>query len=192
MKNDLIAIYGNNQGVGLNSKELYKIILNELIKRKPNKIDIVCIGTDRCSGDSLGPFVGSMLKRRRALGNVEIHGSLDKTVNARNVEEVGELLKGKETFVVAVDASLGVGNAIGSIVYQDKGIEPGKGVRKNLSTIGDIAITGIVNMSSANFMAVLNSTSLNTVTSLASKIESSLTKAIKEYNKLTYENNKQH
>ena len=45
----------------------------------------LCIGTDRSTGDSLGPLVGHKL-RRRSLRGAAVIGTLDKPVHAMNLE----------------------------------------------------------------------------------------------------------
>ncbi|MCX7773123.1 MAG: spore protease YyaC, partial [Clostridia bacterium] len=48
---------------------------------------VMCIGTDRSTGDSLGPLVGDMLTKWKLPG-VQVYGTLDNPVHARNLEEV--------------------------------------------------------------------------------------------------------
>ena len=63
-------------------------LIEEIIPVIKSNRDIVvlCIGTDRSTGDSLGPLVGEKLKflvRNR----VHIYGNLENPVHAKNIEE---------------------------------------------------------------------------------------------------------
>ena len=73
----------------------------------------------------------------------------------------------KEPFVIAVDASLGTRNHIGYVTLSDMPLRPGLGVKKSLPEVGDICITGIVNLSGAMDGILLQSTRLSTVMELA-------------------------
>jgi hypothetical protein len=47
-----------------------------------NDVHFICIGTDRSSGDSLGPFVGTYLNE---MGYKNVYGTLDEPVHAMNL-----------------------------------------------------------------------------------------------------------
>lgn len=47
---------------------------------------ILCIGTDRIIGDSLGPLTGSLLKKRAGEA-LHVYGTLEHTVHACNLAE---------------------------------------------------------------------------------------------------------
>src|SRR5690606_31826424 len=52
-------------------------------------VDIVCVGTDRSTGDSLGPFIGSVLLRQKDKGfippSVSVYGTIHEPVHALNL-----------------------------------------------------------------------------------------------------------
>ena len=50
-------------------------------------IVVICVGTDRSTGDSLGPLVGSHLNRTTTLRNLHLFGTLDEPVHAMNLAE---------------------------------------------------------------------------------------------------------
>src|SRR5690606_9790586 len=111
------------------------------------QIIILCIGSDRSTGDCLGPLVGYKLRLIKYKG-VSVYGTLDEPVHAKNLEEkIGYIYKHYEKpFIIAVDASLGDVNSIGCITISTGPLKPGAGVYKNLPSIGDMHITGTVNM----------------------------------------------
>lgn len=134
---------------------------------------ILCIGTDRATGDCLGPLVGEQLLNFNS--NYKVMGCLSSPVHAKNLSmTINEInTKFRNPFVIAVDASLGSKDHIGFITVSDCPIYPGKGVNKKLPAIGDISITGIVNVSSNN-PSLLQSTRLFTVMQLANCIADAL------------------
>lgn len=136
---------------------------------------ILCIGTDRSTGDSLGPLVGDKLKfliRDR----VHIYGNLKTPVHAKNLEEViREInLKYENNYIIAIDACLGKLQNVGKIMIEKKPLHPGSAVKKVLPTVGDLSITGVVNISGAMEFMVLQNTRLFTVMQLAEVISRGL------------------
>lgn len=127
-----------------------------------------CIGTDRVTGDCLGPLVGTNLKR---LGYTVL-GTLEEPLHAQNL--IQELQKVSTLYnpdlVLAIDASLGRLEDIGRITLSKFPLRPGAGVRKDLPPVGDISIMGIVNMGGFLEFQILQCTRLNTVMKLASDI----------------------
>lgn len=100
--------------------EASEIISNFLLTHIPIKTNIplilVCIGTDRSTGDALGPLVGTKLEQID-IKNLQIFGTLDEPVHALNLEEkIQNIQKEHPTaFIIAVDACLGKSQNIGSI-----------------------------------------------------------------------------
>ncbi|QXM05155.1 spore protease YyaC [Crassaminicella indica] len=120
-------------------------ILSELIKEKiSSNTVIICIGTDRCIGDTLGPLVGTLLQNKNF--RFPVYGTLDHPIHAVNIKESLERIKGKHPngFFIAVDACLGSEELIGNIHIKRGPIFPGKGVGKNLPGVGQMSIVGIV------------------------------------------------
>lgn len=132
----------------------------------------VCIGTDRSTGDSLGAFVGTFLKRK---GYKNIVGTIDDPVHAKNLHLVNSLLP-KDKTIVAIDACLGRLSSVGEIIVGKGKIKPGAGVGKELTEIGDYHILGIVNVKSDMDYFVLKSTRLSLVLKMAQNISGAITK----------------
>ncbi len=131
---------------------------------------VLCIGTDRIIGDSLGPLVGSKLTEAGLLPY--IYGTLDTPVHALNLQKTLNEIKKRHpsSTVIAVDASLGSKSGIGSISVRDGGLHPGAGVSKNLCLAGDISITGITNMEDGCPLLSLQTARLSTVMQMAEQI----------------------
>ena len=73
----------------------------------------------------------------------------------------------KNPYIVAIDSCLGSINNIGKVFIDKAPIFPGLAVNKNLPPIGDLSITGIVNIASNYEFLILQNTRLFTVMSLA-------------------------
>lgn len=87
---------------------LDRLIREEMAAKGKDGIMFLCIGTDRSTGDSLGPLVGHMLRSRRLKGAAVI-GTLDKPVHAMNLDLYARYIRlhYPDYVVVAIDASVG-------------------------------------------------------------------------------------
>lgn len=148
--------------------------LEHMIPTKGQEIVIVCIGTDRSTGDSLGPLVGTKLKHR--FPNENIYGSLDSPVHAMNLQETIDTIETtyNNPFIIGIDACLGKLSSIGFISASDGPVKPGAGVNKQLPPVGHMHITGIVNVSGFMQHIVLQNTRLHLVMSMADFIADGL------------------
>lgn len=135
---------------------------------------ILCIGTDRATGDCLGPLVGEHLKK--SLPSIAVYGTLAQPVHALNLEETIHTIyrDRKNPFIIAIDASLGVPEHIGYATLSRSPLKPGKGVNKKLPAIGNLSITGIVNVAGFPNSVLLQSTRLHTVMTIADCIGNAL------------------
>jgi putative sporulation protein YyaC len=131
-------------------------------------IVFVCIGTDRSTGDSLGPLVGYKLQNN-TYNNLYFHGTLKNPVHAKNLDDTIKLIEAKyeNPFVVAIDACLGQTEHVGFISIGEGSIKPGSGVNKELPPIGNMYITGIVNYGGFMDFLVLQNTRLCVVMDMA-------------------------
>lgn len=127
-----------------------------------------CIGSDRATGDCLGPLVGTNLKR---LG-YKVLGTLDEPLHAQNLTQELKTISAlyNPDLVLAIDACLGKLDEIGKITLSNSPLSPGSGVHKDLPAVGDISIMGIVNIGGFLELQILQCTRLHTVMKLASDI----------------------
>jgi len=104
----------------------------------------VLIGTDRHVLDCFGPLTGSMLSSLEP--ELIVYGTLDHPLHAQNLVSGLKYARAAnaDRIIVAVDASAGREDEIGLIRIKKGGIVPGKALARNLPTVGQIAITGIV------------------------------------------------
>jgi len=143
----------------------------------------MCIGTDRATGDCLGPLVGSRLQNY--LPNAAIYGTLQQPVHAVNLEEVmGNLANQHENpLVVAIDACLGNVDRIGFVSVRRGSLKPGSAMNKTLPEVGDFYISGVVNVGGYFEHMVLQNTRLFTVYKMADIIAKSIYLAQYRFNR---------
>ncbi len=170
------------QYINSGSASAFKHLTDELYVRISSALDkgakslvFVCIGTDRSTGDSLGPLIGyklSGLKSRR----VHVYGSLESPVHAKNIDDIMKQVSRdcEEPFVVAIDACLGSMDHVGYVGIGEGPIKPGSGVNKELSPVGDMFVTGIVNFGGFMDFLVLQNTRLYVVMKIADLISSGI------------------
>ena len=148
---------------------LKKCILHHTSKW--SELVFLCIGSDRMTGDCLGPYVGWQLSRLNQQ-NFFVYGTLENPVHALNLKKVWKYIKTSHpnALVIAIDASLGEKKHLGYVTIGNGSLYPGAGVQKELPPVGDIHITGIVNIAGILEQFTLQTTRLSTVISLADTI----------------------
>ena len=184
--------FGNNENTANNNTERFFIMaeyfnpgesrslfnfttsLQNLLEKKnyhSRDIILVCIGSDRATGDCLGPIVGHKLARfcNTHKNSLHLFGTLEQPIHAKNLEATLQFIHScyKNALIIAIDASLGVVEHVGYITLGEGSLCPGVGVDKNLPEVGDIFITGIVNLSGFGSQMLLQTTHLNLVMQLA-------------------------
>lgn len=121
-----------------------------------------CIGTDRSTGDSLGPLTGSRLTESHIFP-FPVIGTLENPLHALNLQEnIDKTIDmNPNSYIVAIDACLGKASSIGQLLIHSGPLQPGKAVGKELPAIGKVSIKGIVNIAGFMEQAVLQSTRLH-------------------------------
>ena len=179
-KQNLFGKNSNPVRISHNELGVANTLAAEIIELLPSKLSnqpivFVCIGTDRSTGDSLGPLIGTLLKDKR-LSSFFIYGTLENPIHAVNLEEKLAEIKKKHLnpFIIGIDACLGRLKSVGSIEIGEGPIKPGAGVNKELPEVGHIYITGIVNVGGFMEYLVLQNTRLHLVMNMAKVIANSI------------------
>lgn len=157
------------------SREAGTLLQADLIRRiqiqknDSQPVVVLCVGTDRATGDCLGPLVGHQLM---VSSYYKVFGTLSQPVHAGNLAQTMTDIYHtyKEPFVIAVDACLGSIDHVGFVTVSSMPLFPGQGVDKELPPVGDISITGIVNYTSEANFNTIQTTRLHTVMELSSYI----------------------
>lgn len=178
MKKDVVAHEDVYKGAKLGGLRTVEEITNAMAAIIPthltvNDVVFVCIGTDRSTGDSLGPLVGTYLS---GIGYTNVYGTLDEPTHAMNLTEVVAGLPADRT-VIAIDASLGQVTSVGTTQVINGPLKPGAGVGRDLCYVGEYAIAPVVNAATGNIKTdylILNNTRLAVVMRLAKDITSAI------------------
>lgn len=144
--------------------------------QKSKKPIFICIGSDLVLGDSLGPLVGTFLRARNVKSYV--YGTLNYPITAKEVDYARTYLKQMhpDSIAVAIDAAVGNADDVGLIRVVNKGLKPGLGVDKNLGSVGDVSIIGVVAGKSLQNYNLFNLTRLNLIYKMAEKIADGIEK----------------
>lgn len=130
---------------------------------------IVCIGTDKCIGDCLGPLVGTILQDNDF--PLKVYGTIDNPIHALNIhdklEAIYEIHEKKN--VIGIDACLGKEENIEKLSIRDYGISPGRGVGKDLPEVGECSLVGIVDSSENSDFFFSRSIRLATIMQMAKR-----------------------
>lgn len=150
-------------------------IFLQMIPFEHNRLVFCCIGTDRSTGDALGPLIGSQLVKSYAFP-FDVIGTLEEPLHALNLMDTFNDLQAQEEspFIIAIDACLSEKNRIGNIIVENGPLFPGKAVKKQLPPIGDISIKGVVNIGGFMEAQVLQNTRLHLTYTMSEKIARSL------------------
>ncbi|MGE5588854.1 MAG: spore protease YyaC [Clostridia bacterium] len=141
-----------------------------------------CIGTDRSTGDSLGPLTGTRLVSL-GIDSCRVWGTLDDPVHAANLQVAIDRAHSmfRSPYIVAVDACLGRLENVGTITANRGPLRPGTGVSKNLPQVGHAHVTGIVNVGGYMEYMVLQNTRLCLVMRMADIIGAALASAARDF-----------
>lgn len=153
-------------------RELAQALYTTLLPKKDvYDIVILCIGSDRSTGDAFGPLVGSHLQAS-TLKQFHIYGTLDQPVHAINLEETVAVIhqRHRRPLILAVDACLGRYQHVGWVTLAEGALQPGAGVNKKLPRVGDISLTGVVNVGGFMEYFVLQNTRLAKVMQMAQNV----------------------
>ncbi len=162
-----------------------------LFQEKNNKeyVELVflCIGTDRMTGDSFGPLVGTKLQElfgENNIFNINIYGTLNENICYTNVKEKISNIKKvhKNACIIVIDAALSNEENIGKIFVKKEKMSLGKGLYKAKMEVGDISIKAVVGksykLSKYNFSSLQN-ISLNRVINLSEIVSEGIVQVIK-------------
>lgn len=147
-----------------------------------NELVFLCIGSDRITGDSLGPLIGDRLQMLQ-LPDTTVYGTLEDPVHALNLEETMRQIRKTHPhpLLIAIDASLGTRKHLGYITLGNGPLFPGAGVHKTLPPVGDIFITGIVSPAGTFEHFFLQTARLSTILSLSDTILEGIVTAYEKY-----------
>ena len=154
-------------------------------KKAAKNIALICIGSDRATGDSLRPIIGNMLSQRVKSAGVKVYGNLNCPVHAANIRntinEINE--NGEDSLIIAVDAALSkCPERVGILNMGIGPLNPGAFAEKELPAVGHIYITGVVNWAGRlNDIETLQSTRLGFVMKMADIMSCGIAEALNKW-----------
>lgn len=153
-------------------------LIDVLHSERHRPLVILCIGTDRSTGDALGPLIGTYLSQR-GLPKLSVLGTLEQPVHATNLPEYIKYIQNSyyNPFIIAIDACLGKMDSVGNITLANGPLKPGAGVHKELPSVGEVHLTGIVNVGGFMEYMVLQNTRLGLVWKMAGTMSELLANA---------------
>jgi putative sporulation protein YyaC len=157
----------------------FVITLNEVLSSTSREVIILCIGSDRSTGDSLGPIVGTMLTEKDI--PFQVYGTLEKPVHALNIKNILKEINQtyNDPFIMGIDACLGDERHIGHIFLKEGSLVPGLAVNKKLPSVGDFHMKAVVNyLDPLSPAQSLNNTRLFTVIKIAEVMTKIITEAV--------------
>lgn len=155
--------------------------LFSLLPQETEHIYVIGIGSSRINGDSLGPFVGSLLKNSFP-ERLTVLGNLQSPLDAATLSpELSTFTFRENSFIIAVDSVLGNKEVVNSIVLKDGPMVPGMGLGNKLPPIGDCSITGVVLENDPDLKNSLLCTDLNLIYTMATSIAKGISLTIRQY-----------
>lgn len=144
-----------------------ELFINDIAAKHPDRsrIAFLCIGSDRSTGDSFGPIVGTLLQQN---GWERVLGTLQHPCDAYAVEGALKQLEEADT-VIAIDACLGKPKSVGQYIMKEGPLQPGAATGRRLPAVGHYSIAAIVNMNGPKAYSMLQTTSLYQVIEMAKR-----------------------
>ena len=109
------------------------------------KLLFLCIGSEKISGDCIGPIVGTLLKEKYKIP-YPVFGTEENSVNGKNVSEYVRLIK--EYFpahkIIAVDAAVGEEKDLWTLKYRVGGVRAGGAINADSEYVGEVGILAVV------------------------------------------------
>ncbi|GGG17026.1 hypothetical protein GCM10010913_43830 [Paenibacillus aceti] len=144
-------------------------------RHEEEKITFLCIGTDRSTGDALGPLVGSRLEEH---GFAHVVGTLEYPCDADNLEQRLAAIPA-DHIIIAIDASLGASTSVGNYLVSAQPLFPAQSVGHSLPAAGHYSVAGVVNVKGPKPYWTLQMTSLYKVMQMAEEITAAILMAFK-------------
>ncbi|MEH7308881.1 spore protease YyaC [Neobacillus drentensis] len=153
--------------------------LREVLTNTSREVIFLCVGSDRSTGDSLGPILGTMLKETNI--PFPVYGTLEKPVHALNMQIILKEINQTHNnpFILGIDACLGDERQIGFIFLKEGSLIPGIAVNKKLPQVGEYHMKAVVNyLDPLSPVQSLNNTRLFTVMMIAEVMTKIITQAV--------------
>lgn len=150
----------------MNAEGLAAFFSGIAVLHSAEEVTFLCIGTDRSTGDALGPLTGSRLLD---YGFPNVAGTLPAPCDADNlVRRIAEIPEGQ--IIIAVDACLGPPAVLGCYFAAAQPLRPAQSVGLALPAVGNYSLAAIVDVNSPRPYRTLQTTPLYRVMVMADEI----------------------
>lgn len=110
-----------------------------------SNVIILCIGTKKVVGDSVGPLVGENIKY---LENdyIKIYGAVENTINFNNAKNILTEIYEKfdNPYIITIDAALGNKENMGQVILNKGYIKIGKALEKSICFYSNLNVKCVV------------------------------------------------
>lgn len=134
-------------------------------KHQGQDVMFICIGTDRSTGDALGPLVGTRLAQH----GLQVVGTMEEPCDATNLQSRLSALR-DHVVTVAIDACLGHPGSVGQYLVSHSSLQPAESVGLAMPEVGQYSIACVVNVNGPKPYWTLQTTSLHHVMKMADEI----------------------
>ncbi|WP_106766971.1 spore protease YyaC [Paenibacillus faecalis] len=152
--------------IKLSGEELHGFFKSVSDQYSMDQVTFLCIGTDRSTGDSLGPLTGSRLLE---YGFPNVIGTLPDPCDACNLESKLKEIP-KESIIIAIDACLGQPSSVRFYFGSQGPLHPAQSVGTSLPAVGHYSVAAVVNVQGPKPYWTLQVTSLYLVMTMAEQI----------------------
>lgn len=157
---------GNGKRSKMDKEGLVTFFREIATQHSAEEVTFLCIGTDRSTGDALGPLTGSKLL---AYGFPHVIGTLPSPCDANNLMlRVTEIPV--EHIIIAIDACLGQPVALGLFFASNEPLQPAQSVGLSLPAVGHYSLAAIVDINGPKPYRTLQTTPLHRVMVMAEQI----------------------
>lgn len=150
-----------------------------------NKLNtvILCIGTSKCTGDSLGPLVGEYLYNRINKSNTYIFGNLKNNITFKNIDIILNIITKniKNPYFMVIDSALSNKDNVGKFIVKKDKMTIGSALNRRNYRIGDLSIKGIVGENKNNNIKNYNelkNVPMNLIVNLSKRISNMIIKEL--------------
>ncbi|WP_433707412.1 spore protease YyaC [Paenibacillus illinoisensis] len=165
-KREMVRHQSRETPKGVPGEDLVLFFKHIYEQHSPDEITFVCIGTDRSSGDALGPLTGSLLEEH---GVGHVVGTLAAPCDADTLEKRMSEIPAHHA-IVAIDACLGPKHATGTYYLSHHALNPAQSVGGKLQPVGHYSVAAVVNVNGPRPYSILQMTSLHLVMNMSRTI----------------------
>lgn len=140
---------------------------------------IICIGSDKISGDCVGPLTGVALREKLNI-KAFVYGTTENAVHGKNLAAYLAFIQSvhQNNPIIAVDACMSDCHRAGEIKVIKGGVHPQRALTRRKNPVGNLGVLAVVSKTSANPLSALMSVAIDDVEKLSNKVAFALKSAL--------------